>query len=206
MKIFDISMTISEDMMVYKNKEGKKPKIFQSANFEENNHYESELTLNLHTGTHIDAPLHIIDGGSTMAAYLIEDFVSQAKVLDLTHLKDNITEEDLRGKNINEGDFILLKTRNSSDVTFNHSFVYLEKSGAKYLKNQKIKGIGIDALGIERNQPDHETHKILLNKGIMILEGLQLHQVDEGEYELIVLPLKLMSTEAAPARAILIKR
>lgn len=205
MIILDISMTISQDMIVYKNKDEKKPIIVQSASFEKNNHYESDLTMNMHTGTHIDAPLHMVQDGKTMAAYSIEDFVSQAKVLDFTLVNDCITEEDLRNKDISEGDFILLKTRNSRDTIFNEKFIYLEESGAKYLKKLNIKGVGIDALGIERNQPDHMTHKILLNSNILILEGLLLDKVDEGEYQLIVLPLKILSVEAAPARAILIK-
>ncbi|PKM52351.1 MAG: cyclase [Firmicutes bacterium HGW-Firmicutes-7] len=205
MEIIDISMTISKDMIVYKNKEEKRPKIFESANFKENNHYESSLTINMHTGTHIDAPLHMIEGGNTMANYSIEDFISQAKVLDFTFVKECITEQDLKMKDIQEDDYILLKTKNSFDTNFNEKFIYLEESGAKYLERLNIKGVGIDALGIERNQPNHETHKILLDQGVMILEGLKLDQVQEGNYQLIVLPIKLLDVEAAPARAILIK-
>lgn len=88
---------------------------------------------------------------------------------------------------------------------FNFEFVYLDKSGAAYLKETGIRGVGIDTLGIERAQPNHETHKVLLNQNIIIIEGLRLEDIKEGEYTLYVLPLKIKNTEAAPSRAILIE-
>lgn len=205
MKIYDISMMIGPNMMVYKNNPMKKPKLINSGNFEKNNHYETDITMNMHTGTHIDAPLHMLRDGSTMEIYDIERYVVQAKVFDLTHKEDMIKEEDLKDKSIYKGDFILLKTKNSFDTTFNNEFVFLEASGAKYLCNIGIRGIGIDSLGIERSQPSHITHTSLLSKNIMIVEGLMLKDIEEGDYQLIVLPLKIKDVEAAPARAILIE-
>lgn len=206
MKIYDISMTIHETMTVYKNKPEKKPKITNRSNFQTAQAYESTITMDMHTGTHIDAPLHMIEGGETMSMYSIERFVVKAKVLDLTHIEEAINQKDLEAFDIQENDFILFKTRNSSVEVFDFNFVYLEKSGAKFLVDRKIQGVGIDALGIERNQPNHETHKLLLGNQIMIVEGLRLKDVPEGEYTLIVLPLKILETEAAPARAILIQQ
>lgn len=206
MKIYDISMTIHEMMTVYKNKPEKKPKITNRSNFQTAQAYESTITMDMHTGTHIDAPLHMIEGGETMSLYSIERFVVKAKVLDLTHIEEAINQKDLEAFDIQENDFILFKTRNSSVEVFDFNFVYLEKSGAKFLVDRKIQGVGIDALGIERNQPNHETHKLLLGNQIMIVEGLRLKDVPEGEYTLIVLPLKILETEAAPARAILIQQ
>lgn len=205
MKIYDISMVISEEIMVYNNLESKKPQFIESASFEKNNHYETNVTMNMHTGTHIDAPLHMIKGGETMNCYTIEDYVTQAKVFDLTHVVDRITEADLKDLNIQKNDFVLFKTKNSFDTSFNLNFVFLEQSGANYLSNLGIKGVGIDALGIERSQPGHETHKSLFSKNIMIVEGLALKDISQGTYQLIVLPIKITHTEAAPARAILIE-
>ena len=71
-------------------------------------------------------------------------------------------------------------------------------------KGKEIKGVGIDALGIERNQTP--THKLLLGAGIIIIEGLRLKDVPEGEYFLIALPLKIKDVEAAPTRAILVEK
>lgn len=205
MKIYDISMVISEEMMVYNNLESKKPSFVVSADFDRNSHYETDVTMNMHTGTHIDAPLHMIQGGSTMDCYSIEDYVTEAKVIDLTHCDEMISKVDLENSDIARGDFVLLKTNNSYCNTFNNKFVFLEKEGAQFLCELGIKGIGTDGLGIERSQPNHETHKTLFGNKIMIVEGLDLKEVEQGTYQLIVLPLKIIHTEAAPARAILIK-
>lgn len=205
MKVIDISMTLSENMMVYKNRPENKPVIMESANFDTHNHYESTITMNVHTGTHIDAPLHMIKGGETMSSYSIEQFVNRAQVLDLTHIEDCITESSLKEYDIEPESFVLLKTKNSYDDNFNEHFIYLEKSGAEYLISMGVKGVGTDALGIERSQPNHETHKKLFENKIMIIEGLRLYYVEPGPYQLIVLPLKWLGLEAAPARAILIQ-
>lgn len=205
MKIYDISMDIHEDMVVYKNKEKKKPKITAAQDHTTGSSYESFITMEMHTGTHIDAPLHMIEGGATMEGYGLESFIRKCKVLDLTDVEDRITKAALQEKNIVKGDFILFKTKNSFATKFDFQFVFLEKSGAVYLKEIGIVGVGIDALGIERDQPQHETHKTLLNHGIIIIEGLQLKEIGEGEYTLIAPPLKIRNVEAAPTRALLIK-
>ena len=91
-------------------------------------------------------------------------------------------------------------------AAFTYDFVYLEKSGAKYLAGKKVKTVGIDYVGIERDQPNHETHRFLLGNDIPIIEGLRLGKVKEGEYTLLCLPLAYKGMEAAPARAVLIKK
>lgn len=205
MKIYDISMAINEKMTVYKNKESKKPKLINQSNFETSSAYETKLTMNLHTGTHIDAPLHMIENGNSINQYALETFVTTCTVLDLTHLNESIKADDLVDKNIKADDFILFKTQNSFNNTFNFEFIYLAESGAQYLKDLAIKGVGIDALGIERSQENHPTHKILLSNNIPIIEGLQLKDVPEGDYQLIALPIKIDNVEASPTRAILIQ-
>jgi arylformamidase len=206
MKIYDISMTIHKEMPVYKNNPNKLPHLENTANYETGGHYESKITMDLHTGTHIDAPLHMIKDGAKMDIYSIEDYVTEAKVIDLTHVEEQITKEDLLNQGIKKGDFILLKTRNSFTEAFDFNFVFLEKSGANYLKELGIKGVGTDALGIERSQPNHETHQTLLSNKIMIVEGLRLKDINPGVYTLVILPLKILNAEAAPARAILIDK
>lgn len=206
MKIYDISMDIHEKMTVYKNKDEKRPVIKVLQDFSKGSSYESRISMDMHTGTHIDAPLHMIEKGSTMDEFNIENVITECKVLDLTSIKDRITEEDLENKGINEEEFILLKTRNSFEEGFDFNFVFLHESGARYLKERGIKGVGIDSLGIERSQEGHETHKILLGNGITIIEGLRLKEVNEGKYLLCALPLKIKGVEAAPARAILIEQ
>ncbi|HEY5563621.1 MAG TPA: cyclase family protein [Clostridiaceae bacterium] len=205
MKIYDISMEIKPDMQVYNNNETKKPVFTVADNFNTSSHYETNLSFNLHTGTHVDAPLHMIENGDTLEFTPIEKLITKCKVIDLTYLEDRISGKDLLVKHILKDDFILFKTKNSLSEEFNLNFVFLEKSGAEYLKNIGIKGVGIDSLGIERSQIGHETHKILLGSGIPILEGLRLKDVPEGEYLLVAPPIKILNVEAGPARAILIE-
>jgi arylformamidase len=205
MEVYDISMDINYEMPVYNNKEGKRPVIKVMQDFSNSSAYESRISMDTHTGTHIDAPLHMIENGATMDEFSIEKVVTDCKVLDFTLVNDRITAEDFIGREINRGDFIILKTKNSFEQGFNLNYVFLEESGAKYLKEKGIKGVGIDALGIERSQKEHGTHKILLGNGITIIEGLRLKDIKEGEYFLCALPLKIKGVEAAPARAILIR-
>jgi arylformamidase len=131
--------------------------------------------------------------------------VLACRVLDLTDVEDGIEASHLEEFHIKEGEFILFKTRNSFREGFDPDFIYLKHEGAKYLAKLGIKGVGIDALGIERSQPDHATHKTLLEQGILILEGLRLKDVPPGEYTLAAAPLKITGVEAAPVRALLIE-
>lgn len=204
MKVYDISMSVTEAIMTYKNNPANKPVFEVQADHSNASHYETKVTSNLHTGTHIDAPLHMIEGGAMMESYPIERFISPCRVIDLSHVVDRIHKEDLIGRGIEAGEFVLFKTKNSNDVTFNNDFIFLAEDGAKYLESLDINGAGTDALGIERSQADHMTHKTLLGNGIIILEGLRLADVPEGNYQLIALPVKLVGVEAAPTRAVLI--
>ena len=206
MTIIDISIPIHVDMQVYKNKEEKRPIIQVVRDFSSGSVYESRLSIEMHTGTHIDAPLHMIEGGEDLRVYPIERSVSPCRVLDFTHIDDAITKDDLINKEFESGEFLLFKTKNSCDEEFNPNFIYLEKSGAEYLVEKGVIGAGIDSLGIERNQPQHETHRTLLGNKIMILEGLRLKHVEEGPYVLIAAPLNIPGVEASPVRAFLMER
>ena len=204
MKLYDISMPVSPGMMVYKNYDAKKPHFVNVANHETGHHYETDITLNLHTGTHVDAPLHMIEGGETMEIYALDRFLGPCRVLDLSHVTDMIGQKDLEKYDIAPGENILLKTRNSSEDFFNMSWISLREDGAKYLSEIGINLVGIDALGIERGQSNYMTHKSLLASKIIIIEGLQLKEVKEGAYDLIALPIALENVEASLVRAVLI--
>lgn len=99
----------------------------------------------------------------------------------------------------------MLKTRNSFDETFRPDFISVKESGARFLVERQIKGIGIDGLSVESAQPGHETHLALLEKDIIILEGLALKDVAPGPYTMIALPLKISDADGAPARVVLIE-
>ena len=205
MKIYDISMKISYDMPVYKGKQKKRPILKVESDFSTGTAYETKLEMNLHTGTHIDRSLHMIPDGETVETLDLTQVVTKCKVFDFTSVTNSVTKEDLETKDIEEGDFILLKTKNSFLDILENDFIFLEKTGATYLKDKKIKGVGIDSLGIERSQPEHETHITLLGSGIVILEGLRLKEIEEGDYLLMAAPIFIEGVEAAPVRALLIK-
>lgn len=198
--MMDITLKIHEGMKVYKNKVEKKPHIKCVS---EGPVYESDLSANLHTGTHIDFPLHMIPDGKTSEDYAIDHFVGKCYVKDASYLNRRILKKDLLDINIKKFDFILFKTKNSFSDVFNPDYIYLSEEAAEYLADFNLKAVGIDALGIEREQAGHPTHKILLSKDILIYEGLQLKDVEEGIYEFIGLPIKIEKVEASLVRALL---
>ncbi len=206
MRIYDISMSIFYDMPVYKGKISKRPMIKVESTFTTGTVYETKLEMNMHTGTHMDTPLHIFKEGKNLDGLDLTRVVTTCKVLDFTLVEEKITEAHLALKDIGSGDFVLLKTKNSFLEILQDDFIYLDKTGADYLASKNISGIGIDALGIERSQPEHGTHKTLLEADIIILEGLRLKEVEEGEYLLVAAPIKVLGVEAAPVRAILVQQ
>ena len=203
MKLYDLSPEISEDMAVYKNNPDKKPKLITVRTLKEGAN-ESRLEIDAHTGSHVDAPYHFLEKGRTIEKISLDKFIGKAVVLDFTKVKDCITKNNFKHKKIQKNDIVLLKTRNKLDKDFDFDFTYLEKSGAEYLASKKIKAVGIDSLGIERSQPGHETHKILLKEGIIIFEGLELSKVKEGKYFFYGFPLKIRKGDASPVRAVLV--
>lgn len=204
-EFIDISMPITADMPVYKGKAEKRPIINRVSGFDQGTIYESKIEMNLHTGTHLDSQHHMMADGEWIGALDLQDFYTNCRVIDCLNVKECITKKDLLNKEIKKGEFILLKTRNSTEDILEKDFVFLEKSGAKYLADMEIKGIGTDGLGIERSQPEHETHLTLMEKGIHILEGLRLGYVEEGEYILSAFPIYIPGAEASPVRAVLMK-
>lgn len=199
-KVFDVSLPIYEGMLVYKNKVEKQPQFKTVTNGYVT---ESILQLDAHTGTHIDAPFHMFPEGKTFETIDINKLVGPATVFDLTKVEDGITIDDLKDLNIRKEDFVLFKTKNSFDTEFNFNFIYLAESGAKFLVDKGVRGVGMDALGVERAQEGHPTHKTLFSSGIIVIEGLNLKAVTAGEYFMVAAPLKLRGTEAAPARVLL---
>ncbi|MAG92054.1 cyclase [Candidatus Woesearchaeota archaeon] len=204
MKIYDLSPEISEQMAVYKNKSEKRPKIKVTRTLKEGTN-ESKLDIELHTGSHVDAPYHTLKFGNTIEKLSLDKFMGNSIVLDLTKVKDSIRQSNLSKLRIKKNDIVLLKTKNNPDKNFNPDFTYLHKSGAAYLASKKIKAVGIDSLGIERNDPSHETHNILLRKNIPIFEGLDLSKVKQGNYFFHGLPLKIKNGDASPVRAVLVR-
>ncbi|HEX2978478.1 MAG TPA: cyclase family protein [Candidatus Babeliales bacterium] len=206
MNIIDISWPIAPGMTEYKNRASVHLKKIK--NVLDNGAAESEICLHSHTGTHIDAPSHFLSDGKTIENVSLDSLIGTCRVIDLTHVDDAITRQDIEAHIVNAGERILLKTKNSArsiSEPFDPSFIYLRADAARFLVDKKIKTIGIDYLGIERNQPKHDTHELLMKADITIIEGLRLQGVSAGNYELYCLPLLIPGIDAAPARAILMK-
>jgi arylformamidase len=141
-----------------------------------------------------------------MLGYSLQSCVGHCQVIDCTAVTDAITAEFLATCDIAPGMFVLFKTKNSfrsATDSFWYDFVYVDAGAAQWLVDHGVKGVGIDYLGIERNQPEHETHKILLESYTPIIEGLRLGHVEPGSYYFMCLPLLIPMAAAAPARAIL---
>lgn len=204
MKIWDVTMTIETAMPVWKGRDTKRPVFTITRDYVDGQGArETHIAMDMHTGTHIDAPLHFIHGGKTMDELPLSKIMRPVKVLDLSHVPDCILPEHLGEKGIKKGDFVLFKTRNSFEDILEQQFVYISSQAALHLVKLGVEGVGIDALGVERDQADHGTHHALLGANIVIIEGLRLDQVEQGEYFMIAAPLRIANVEAAPARVIL---
>jgi arylformamidase len=207
MKIIDISWPLSDATTGYKDR--KILKFEERRSFDKDGYRETTIMIDSHSGTHVDAPAHMLNDGITIDQVSLDSLVGGCIVLDLTDVEEKITREVLaeHDHEIMENDIVILKTINSSTQAtdkFTPHFAYLEISGAAYLAEKKIKAVGIDYLGIEHSQPGHLTHKELFKHDITIIEGLRLGHVAPGEYFFCCLPLSMPGLEAAPARAILI--
>ena len=170
----------------------------------------SGLSLSVHTGTHMDAPLHFIRDGRSMQTMPLDATLGPARIIEIKD-KESIKPQALHRHKIRRGERILFKTRNSRRAweteSFDEDFVYISKEAAQYLVDRGVRTVGVDYLSVGGFKKDGlETHLILLGASVWIIEGLDLTQVKPGRYDLICLPLKLLNSDGAPARAILRKR
>lgn len=169
---------------------------------------QSKFSAGVHVGTHVDAPRHFVAGGATIDELSLRTLVGPAVVADLLDVK-LITAEDLAGLRLPLGtERLLLRTTNSylwakGEAGFHKDFVALAPDAARWLVDRGVRLVGIDYLSVQRYNDSPRTHQILLEAGIVIVEGLSLVAVSAGEYELICLPLCLVGAEGAPARAVL---
>lgn len=208
MKIHDVSVPIHQGMPVFP---GDPPftvePALQIAKGDPAN--VSRLHMGTHTGTHLDAPYHFVEGGRTVETVPLDVFLGRARVIALD-VRDAVTARDLEAARIPPGTTrLLLKTRNSSlwtDDVFAKDFVYLAPDAADWLLARKVRLVGIDYLSVEQYGVEHaETHLKLLRGGIIAVEGLDLGTVAPGEYTLICLPLKIVGGDGSPVRAVLIE-
>lgn len=169
----------------------------------------SKMSMGVHSGTHMDAPLHFLQDGKSIDTMPLEASIGRARVIEIQDT-ESIKVAELEYHRIQMGERILFKTINSTRYwqtgAFEKNFVFISQEAAEYLGKVRVQTIGVDYLSVGGYFKDGpETHYALLGAGIWIIEGLNLASVAAGEYELICLPLKLTGSEGAPARAILKK-
>jgi arylformamidase len=167
----------------------------------------SAISFCVHTGTHVDAPLHFVDGAAPIDAMPLEAMIGPARVIEI-HDPRFVMAWELESHALQPGERLLLKTRNShrdwASEPFDEDFVHVTPEAAAYLAAKRVLLVGVDYLSVGsfRGGGD-ETHRILLAAGIWLIEGLNLAYASSGDCELICLPLKLIGAEGAPARALL---
>jgi arylformamidase len=166
----------------------------------------SRLSFGSHTGTHIDAPAHLLGDGLTVDKIPLDLLIGPCLVVDLTAHDDQIDAGLLKKLPLKGAPRLLFRTRNSelwNQPGFVEEFAALTPEAASWLVELGVQLLGIDYLSVERSQSQGRVHRILFEAGIIILEGLNLTDVERGEYELICLPLKLSGADGAPCRAVL---
>jgi arylformamidase len=161
--------------------------------------------MGTHTGTHIDAPYHFIETGRKLHDIPLNLMIGKVRVVEVT--SKVIDAETLSRLDIGEHIRVIFKTRNSqlwAQEGFAEDYVYIAPDAARVLVENGVKLVGIDYLSVEQyGSTGFPTHLELLSNNVVIVEGLDLREVDAGDYELFCLPLKLMDSDGAPARVIL---
>ena len=209
MAIHDISLPISRNLVTWPgDPKIELEKVYQLEKGDAAT--VSRISMGVHSGTHIDAPGHFIAGGNSVDKLDLEILTGSALVVDVLEA-DSINAVVLEKLTIPEGTRrLLLRTRNSElwahdQQKFTEDFVSISEEGARWITEHGIKLVGIDYLSVAPfGESGPVVHKILLQKGTVIVEGLNLSNVETGSYQLICLPLKIVGAEGAPARAILI--
>jgi arylformamidase len=167
----------------------------------------SNIGGSAHSGTHMDAPKHYLAGGAGIESMPVAAGIGRARVIDIRD-PEQIRIEELAPHHLAKGERALFRTRNSRHCwktdQFQESYVYIPMETAAYLAERAVQTVGVDYLSVGAfRERAGETHRALLQAGIWIIEGLNLEDVEPGEYELFCLPLKILGSDGAPARAVL---
>jgi len=206
-RIYDISVPIRSGGLVYPGN----PDIeitLQQAVAKGAGANVSLIRFGSHTGTHADAARHFFDDGQPVDKIPLERLIGPALLVSFADEVRAIGAAELEAHDLKGHKRILLRTRNSallSQRDFARDYTYLAPDGAQYLVDKGVEVVGIDYLSIEQfHSGHHKTHRTLLAKSVVILEGLDLSAPAPGEYQLICLPLRIEGCDGAPARAVLI--
>lgn len=207
-KIYDISLTLTENLPVWP---GSERALFEKASEIKEGDMANVTNIKMcaHTGTHVDAPLHFVEGAGAVETMPLEAMVGPAQVIDVGEVA-TVTADTLNGR-VDEGvERLLIKSINSKQwvqgaTEFITDYVAISADGAQYLVDHGVKLIGVDYLSVAPFEALVPTHDVLLKAGVVVVEGLDLSKIEAGYYALYCLPLKIKGADGAPARAILIE-
>jgi arylformamidase len=208
MRTYDITLTITPEMIVWPGDPQVEMKRLSSISSGDSANV-TQILMSCHTGTHVDAPDHFMNNGKTVENLSLDLLLGRAYVLHLPNV-NLITASVLMAADIPPRTRrLLFKTRNSDywaggNKEFQTDFVALSVDAAEWLVDRNVKVVGIDYLSIAPFKQGKAVHTILLDAGVVVIEGLDLSKVSQGRYTLTCLPLKLGGAEGAPTRAILV--
>jgi arylformamidase len=169
----------------------------------------SAYSMGAHSGTHIDAPMHFVRDGASIEQIPLNALIGPARVIDIPDAVQAIDAAELNRHDWRGAPRVLFRTRSAlrgwmSSSTFHRDFAYIAPDAAKLLADAGIQLVGIDYISAEQfGAAAPLTHRTLLGRNIPIVEGLALDRISAGDYDLIVLPIKVGGHEGAPARAVL---
>jgi len=205
MKLYDATLSIHEKMMTFPGDPPfEKKAVSRIRNGDDYN--LTRITMSTHLGTHVDPPAHFIANGTTVDQIALETLVGPGVVADLRGCS-RIDAHALEKAGIADDKRVLLKTDNGPKLrgsTFHQDYVHLTEDGARFLVERQVYLVGIDSLSIEHHEnPGSPVHHMLLNAGILVVEGVHLLDVPPGNYDIFCLPLKIKGADGAPARVLL---
>lgn len=209
MDIIDLSVPIRSNMPYYPGDPA--PQVTRLQDHERGDAWTiTHISFCAHLGTHVDAPLHRVRGGNTVDCLDLQTLIGPAYVADLSGVASEIHAEDLEACNIPlSAERLVLKTRSAGlwqQDAFQSDFIALSESGAEWLVAHGIRLVALDYLSADVfTSQDFRAHDVLLQRGVVIVEGVMSGGVPEGWYTLICLPLRLQGADGAPARAVLIR-
>jgi arylformamidase len=210
MRLIDISLPLSGSLPVWPG--DPKVQVTRLMSIEAgDNANVSHLNCSVHSGTHIDAPVHFVPGALTADRIPLDVFVGPVEVHHLPDVAE-VTPNDLVACHLPSGtERLLLRTRNSENwargtTEFDQHYVALTPDAAQWVVRRGLRLIGIDYLSVQRfSDSEPHTHQTLLSAGVVVVEGLDLSRVQPGSYQLICLPLKIQDSDGAPVRAALVQ-
>ncbi|WP_028389658.1 cyclase family protein [Legionella fairfieldensis] len=164
------------------------------------------LHIGNHTGTHIDFPAHVLEGGKSSSDYSIQDFIGSCLIIEVPNQEKSITKSFVKKQEILQNDFVFFKTSNSNlskRGNFTDKYVFIEPEAAEELLKKGVRIVGIDYISVDQYEAESlPVHKSLLSNNVLIVEGLELNNVPLGRCKVYIMPLNIENMDGLPARII----